>query len=117
MPASRWPLLLLPVTLFLRMAFNAIDGMMAKERGQASAKGAVLNELSDVIADAALYLPFALIPGLNAPLVVLVVVAGIVAEMAGALGPMIGASHLPRLHLLSRAQGVSLAYSDATHRP
>ena len=92
MPASRWPLLLLPVTLFLRMAFNVIDGMMAREHGQASAKGAVLNELSDVIADAALYLPFALIPGLNAPLVVLVVIAGIVAEMAGALGPMIGAS-------------------------
>ncbi len=91
MPSSRWPLLLLPVTLFLRMAFNAIDGMMAKEHGQASARGAVLNELSDVIADAALYLPFALIAGLNAPLLVLVVVAGIVAEMAGALGPMIGA--------------------------
>jgi CDP-diacylglycerol--glycerol-3-phosphate 3-phosphatidyltransferase len=74
------------------MAFNAIDGMMAKEHGQASAKGAVLNELSDVLADAALYLPFALISGLNVPLVVLVVVAGIIAEMAGALGPMIGAS-------------------------
>jgi phosphatidylglycerophosphate synthase len=27
------------------MAFNAIDGMMAREHGQASAKGAVLNEL------------------------------------------------------------------------
>ena len=50
----------------------------------------MLNELSDVIADAALYLPFALIQGLDAPLVVLVVVAGIIAEMAGALGPMIG---------------------------
>ena len=72
------------------MAFNAIDGLMAREHGQASAQGAVLNELSDVIADAALYLPFALIPGLNAPLVVLVVVAGIIAEMAGALGPMLG---------------------------
>jgi CDP-diacylglycerol--glycerol-3-phosphate 3-phosphatidyltransferase len=92
MPNSRWPLLLLPVTLFLRMAFNAIDGMMAKEHGQASAVGAVLNELSDVIADAALYLPFALIPGLNAALVVLVVVTGVIAEMAGALGPMIGAA-------------------------
>ena len=90
MPASLWPLLLLPVTLFLRMAFNAIDGMMAREHGQASPQGAVLNELSDVIADAALYLPFALILGLDAPLVVLVVMAGIVAEMAGALGPMIG---------------------------
>lgn len=91
MPGAPWPLLFLPVTLFLRMAFNAIDGMMAKEHGQASAKGAVLNELSDVIADAALYLPFALIPGLDAPLVVLVAIAGIIAEMAGALGPMIGA--------------------------
>jgi CDP-diacylglycerol--glycerol-3-phosphate 3-phosphatidyltransferase len=90
-PGSPWPLLLLPVTLFLRMAFNAIDGMMAREHGQASPQGAVLNELSDVIADAALYLPFALIPGLDAPLVVLVVIAGIVAEMAGALGPLIGA--------------------------
>ena len=89
-PHRAWPLLLLPVTLFLRMAFNAIDGLMAREHGQASAQGAVLNELSDVIADAALYLPFALIAGLNAPLVVLVVVAGIIAEMAGALGPMLG---------------------------
>ncbi|MBK5198685.1 MAG: CDP-alcohol phosphatidyltransferase family protein [Methyloceanibacter sp.] len=91
MPGSAWPLLLLPVTLFLRMAFNAIDGMMAKEHGLASPAGAVLNELSDVIADAALYLPFALIPGLNPMLAVLVVVAGIIAEMAGALGPLIKA--------------------------
>jgi CDP-diacylglycerol---glycerol-3-phosphate 3-phosphatidyltransferase len=92
MPGSAWPLLLLPVTLFLRMAFNAIDGMMAKEHGLASPAGAVLNELSDGIADAALYLPFALIPGLNGMPVVLVVVAGIIAEMAGALGPLIEAS-------------------------
>jgi CDP-diacylglycerol--glycerol-3-phosphate 3-phosphatidyltransferase len=91
-PSSPWPLLLLPVTLFLRMAFNAIDGMMAREHGQATPQGAVLNELSDVIADAALYLPFALIPGLDAPLVVLAVIGGIVAEMAGALGPMLGVS-------------------------
>jgi phosphatidylglycerophosphate synthase len=89
-PSSRWPLLALPVVLFLRMAMNAIDGLMAKEHGQATPAGAVLNEMSDVVADAALYLPFALIPGLNAPLAVLAVVAGIVAEMTGALGPMIG---------------------------
>ena len=88
---ARWPLLLLPLTLFVRMALNAIDGLMAKEHGQKSARGAILNELSDVIADAALYLPFALIAGVSAPLVVLVVVAGIIGEMAGALGPLIGA--------------------------
>ena len=91
-PGAALPLLLLPVTLFVRMALNAIDGLMAKEHGQKTPQGAVLNELSDVIADAALYLPFALIPGVNSYLVVLVVVTGIVAEMAGALGPLIKAS-------------------------
>lgn len=91
-PGAVWPLLLLPVTLLVRMALNAIDGLMAKEHDLESPEGAVLNELADVIADAALYLPFALIPGVNATLVVLVVVAGIIAEMAGALGPLIGAS-------------------------
>jgi CDP-diacylglycerol--glycerol-3-phosphate 3-phosphatidyltransferase len=90
MPESRWPLLLLPLTLFLRMALNAIDGMMAREHGMKSAAGAMLNELSDVIADAALYLPFALVAGMSAPLVVLTVMLGIVGEMAGALAPMLG---------------------------
>src|SRR5688572_15341028 len=53
-----WPFLLLPVWLFLRMAMNAIDGMLAREFGQQSPLGAYLNELSDVVSDAALYLPF-----------------------------------------------------------
>ena len=46
--------LLLPSSLFIRMALNAIDGMMAREHGQASKLGAVLNEVGDIIADAAL---------------------------------------------------------------
>ena len=50
----------------------------------------MLNELGDVISDAALYLPFALVAGVNAPLVVLVVIAAIIGEMAGALGPLLG---------------------------
>jgi CDP-diacylglycerol--glycerol-3-phosphate 3-phosphatidyltransferase len=91
-PGAVLPLALLPVTLLLRMAMNAIDGMMAREHGQKSRLGALLNEVSDVAADAALYLPFALISGLNGALVVLVVVVGIIGEMTGALGPMVGAS-------------------------
>jgi CDP-diacylglycerol--glycerol-3-phosphate 3-phosphatidyltransferase len=91
-PESRWPLLLLPVTLFVRMALNAIDGIMAKEHDQKSNIGALFNEISDVVSDAALYLPFALIAGVNAPLIVLVVVASVIAEMTGVLGPMIGAT-------------------------
>ncbi|HSB58845.1 MAG TPA: CDP-alcohol phosphatidyltransferase family protein [Methyloceanibacter sp.] len=89
LPDSRLPFLLLPMTLFARMALNAIDGMMAREHGMASPAGAILNELGDVISDAALYLPFALVSGVNAPLVVLIVIAAIIGEMAGALGPLL----------------------------
>lgn len=83
--------LLLPLWMFLRMAFNAIDGMLAKEFGQKSALGAYLNELSDVISDAALYLPFVLIAPFSWWSVSAVVFLSAVSEMAGALGPMVGA--------------------------
>ncbi len=91
-PQSRAILLLVPVTLFVRMALNAIDGMLAREHGQKSPLGAVLNELCDVIADAALYLPFALIPALHSGLVVGVVVLAIISEMTGVVAVQIGAS-------------------------
>jgi CDP-diacylglycerol--glycerol-3-phosphate 3-phosphatidyltransferase len=51
-----WPLL--PLWLFLRMALNAIDGLLAKEHNQQTRLGALLNELTDPIADAFLFLPF-----------------------------------------------------------
>lgn len=83
--------LLLPLWMFLRMAFNAIDGMLAREFGQQSALGAYLNELSDVISDAALYLPFVVIAPFGWAGVGAVVFLAAVSEMAGALGPLIGA--------------------------
>jgi len=57
---SRAALLLLPAALFARMALNAVDGMLAREHGQKSKLGALLNELGDVVSDTALYLPLAL---------------------------------------------------------
>lgn len=82
--------LLLPLWMFLRMAFNAIDGMLAREFGQKTVLGAYLNELSDVISDAALYLPFVTIKPFGWPSVGVVIFLAAVSEMAGALGPMIG---------------------------
>ena len=82
--------LLLPLWMFLRMAFNAIDGMLAREFGQKSALGAYLNELSDVVSDAALYLPFVTIAPFGWASVGAVVLLSAVSEMAGALGPMVG---------------------------
>ena len=53
-----YPFLFLGLFLFIRMALNAIDGMLAREHNQQSLFGAYLNEVGDVVSDAALYLPF-----------------------------------------------------------
>lgn len=82
-PESRPWLLLLPVTLFARMALNAIDGMLAREHGQKSRLGALLNELCDAVSDAALYLPFALIAGLSPAAAVIAVILAGLTETAG----------------------------------
>lgn len=87
-----WLFALIPLWMFLRMALNAIDGMLAREFGQQSKLGAYFNELCDVIADSALFLPFALIPGVTPFWVVLVTLLAIVSEYAGVMGPMVGAS-------------------------
>jgi CDP-diacylglycerol---glycerol-3-phosphate 3-phosphatidyltransferase len=84
-PHERWPLLLLPAALFVRIALNALDGMVARERGSETAAGALLNELGDVISDGALYLPLALVPGFPAALVVLATFFAAVSEVAGVL--------------------------------
>ncbi|WP_313338275.1 CDP-alcohol phosphatidyltransferase family protein [Stutzerimonas nitrititolerans] len=87
-----WLFALIPLWMLLRMALNAIDGMLAREFGQQSRLGAYLNELCDVVADSALYLPFALLPGVSAMAVVLVVLLALFSEYAGVLGPMVDAS-------------------------
>ena len=92
MPERTALFLLVPLWFFVRMAFNAIDGTLAREFGQASKLGAYLNELTDVVSDAALYLPFAFVPGSSAPLVGAIIALSIVSEYAGALGATVGAS-------------------------
>jgi CDP-diacylglycerol--glycerol-3-phosphate 3-phosphatidyltransferase len=90
-PHITWLFALVPAWMLLRMALNAIDGMLAREFGQQSRLGAYLNELCDVVADSALYLPFALLPGVSPALVVIVVLAALVSEYAGVMGPLVGA--------------------------
>jgi CDP-diacylglycerol---glycerol-3-phosphate 3-phosphatidyltransferase len=91
-PGVHGLLLLVPAVLLVRMALNAIDGMLAREHGMKSALGGILNELGDVVSDAALYLPLALIPGI-APwgIVVAVILAGLT-EMIGVVAVQVGAS-------------------------
>ena len=91
-PEKRWPLLVLPGFLFVRMALNAIDGMLAREHNMKSRLGAVLNEISDVVADTALYLPLALVPGFSLWLIVVITILAIVSEMTGVVAIQIGAT-------------------------
>jgi CDP-diacylglycerol---glycerol-3-phosphate 3-phosphatidyltransferase len=91
-PASPWAAMMIPIWLFVRMALNAIDGMLAREHGMQSKLGGMLNELGDVVADAALYLPFALVPGISPLLVTAVVITAILSEMAGVVAVQVGAS-------------------------
>ncbi|HSB15261.1 MAG TPA: CDP-alcohol phosphatidyltransferase family protein [Bryobacteraceae bacterium] len=91
-PFNRPLLLLIPLTLILRMALNAIDGMLAREHDMKSRLGALLNELGDVLSDSALYLPLAQVPGFDPRLVVSVVVLSVIVELTGVAAVQIGAA-------------------------
>lgn len=85
-------LLILPPVLFVRMALNAIDGMLAREFKMKSKLGAILNELGDVVSDSCLYAAFAFIPDVSPVLAGVLVVAAVISEMTGVVGTQIGAS-------------------------
>lgn len=91
-----WPapttFLLLPATLFVRMALNALDGMLAREFQGPTPLGAILNEMGDVLADAGLYLPLLLIPGISPVAIIALVLMALLSEFCGVLGLQIGAS-------------------------
>ena len=84
-PGAWFPLLLLPVILFVRLALNAIDGMIAREHGQATKSGKILNELGDILADGFLYLPLMKLPGAPETLMGPAFLGGIGASFAGVL--------------------------------
>ncbi len=90
-PTEHILLLSIPLVLFIRMALNAIDGMLAREHDMKTPLGAILNELGDVFSDVALYLPLALIPGTHSIWLILVVILSIISEMSGVIAVQIGA--------------------------
>ena len=85
-----WLLLLFPLWMLIRMAFNAIDGMLAREFKQQSQLGAFYNELCDVISDTALYLSFIAFSFIRPELVLLIAFLAILSEYTGVMAPLIG---------------------------
>src|SRR5882672_3635773 len=82
---------IMPVWMFLRMALNAVDGMLAREFGQKTPLGAFLNELTDVVSDAALYLPFAFVRPFDWRSTGAVIFLASLSEMTGVVAVMVGA--------------------------
>lgn len=81
---GKYSLLLLSVSLLLRMALNALDGMMATSYDLKSKKGEVLNEIGDIFSDACMYLPLMKVTG-HGYLIFLFVTFSILNEFAGVL--------------------------------
>ena len=81
---------LLPIWMFLRMALNAIDGMLAREFNQKTPLGGYLNEATDVISDTALYLPFAFVAPFGWGVIALVIFLAFMSEFLGVLGQVHG---------------------------
>lgn len=84
-PQSKLVFVLLPIFFLVRMALNAIDGMLAREQNLTTDMGFVINELGDVISDVALYLPFSFVPGIKASWIITIVILAIIAEVVGFL--------------------------------
>ena len=85
-----WIFILIPIWLFMRMALNAIDGMLAREFNQKSRLGGYLNEITDVVSDAALYLPFAFVHPFDALQIGLIIWLSALTEFCGVLGQVQG---------------------------
>lgn len=108
-PEQRWPLIMILSVMFVRLAFNHIDGMLAREHGMVTPLGGILNELSDVISDISLFLPLATISGIAPWPVFLAVLFGVITEMAGVVGLTIGASRREDGPLSKKPRGVCFA--------
>ena len=81
---------LIPIWLFLRMALNAVDGMLAREFNQKSRLGGYLNEITDVVSDAALYLPFAFVAPFDGIQISSIIWLAALSELCGILGQVQG---------------------------
>lgn len=87
--SNKYLFLALPIGLFIRMALNALDGMMARTYNQQTKKGEILNEIGDVISDLFIFFPLLLFERDNLYLIVIFLCLSIINEFAGILGKVV----------------------------
>lgn len=81
--------LLVAFGLLLRMALNALDGMMAKKYNLQSKSGEVLNEIGDVLSDVAIYFPLLYFENFRFEYVIIFIILSIINEFCGVLAKII----------------------------
>ena len=82
-------LLFVALGLLVRMALNALDGMMARNFNQQSMLGEVLNELGDIVSDTFIFCALFSFSYTNNILVFLFIILSIINEFSGVLGKII----------------------------
>lgn len=87
---SRWLFLSLPIGLLIRMAMNALDGMMARTYNQTSKLGEVLNEIGDIVSDVIIFFPLLIFQPESLYLIVVFIVLSVINEFCGLLGKIVG---------------------------
>ncbi len=88
-PAHPVFLVLVAFGLLVRMALNALDGMMARAFNQQSKLGEVLNELGDVVSDTFIFCGLFSYSFVNPNVLFVVIVLSIINEFAGVLAKLI----------------------------
>ena len=83
-------LILMPIVLLLRMALNALDGMMARQYNLQSKMGALLNEIGDVVSDIVLYYPLYVLFAMDQIWIMGFLLLSVLNEFAGLLGQALG---------------------------
>ncbi|MNX86635.1 Inner membrane protein YnbA [compost metagenome] len=81
--------LALPIGLFVRMALNALDGMMARTYNQQSKLGEILNELGDVISDIAIFLPLIKCEPDSLYFIIIFICLSVINEFSGILAKVV----------------------------
>ncbi|MFC3159377.1 CDP-diacylglycerol--glycerol-3-phosphate 3-phosphatidyltransferase [Chryseobacterium arachidis] len=80
----------LPVGLLIRMALNALDGMMARKFNQTSKLGEILNEVGDIVSDVIIFFPLLKFQPESLYLIILFIILSVINEFSGLLGKAVG---------------------------
>ena len=79
----KWLFLIVPVFFLIRMAFNALDGMIASRFDKKTNLGIFFNEIGDIVADVVFFFCFFYAVNINFILAALFIFLGILSEYTG----------------------------------